>query len=243
VAVTVNVPLNTMLADLGETLRQLLRRGARASWRRRREGGLRRPGKGLGGVALGAHGEPLPLRPARGARRQADRPGAPTGGRRAPGRLAPAAPARRLPCRHRLDPWGAGGASPPVPGARRALRPTLGEPHRIGGVVRDAGGEPVADAWVVLPDGGAWAVTDAQGRFLVERLAGVDLVLGGRPAEKRGRSPATGRRRWPDGATTSAPKVRVATLWPRTGRCGESGSRPSSITGLASARSSTARSW
>ena len=51
-----------------------------------------------------------------------------------------------------------------------APRATLEETHRIGGVVRDADGEPIADAWVVMPGTGAWAPTDARGRFLVERL-------------------------------------------------------------------------
>lgn len=37
--------------------------------------------------------------------------------------------------------------------------------HRAGGVVRDADGEPVANAWVALPDVGLWAASDAEGRF------------------------------------------------------------------------------
>jgi Pvc16 N-terminal domain/Carboxypeptidase regulatory-like domain len=37
--------------------------------------------------------------------------------------------------------------------------------HRVGGVVSDAQGEPVANAWVALPEVGLWAASDAQGRF------------------------------------------------------------------------------
>ncbi|MEW6583368.1 MAG: DUF4255 domain-containing protein, partial [Actinomycetota bacterium] len=40
-------------------------------------------------------------------------------------------------------------------------RATLEETHRVGGVVRDADGAPVRDAWVVQQDAGAWAVSDA----------------------------------------------------------------------------------
>jgi Pvc16 N-terminal domain/Carboxypeptidase regulatory-like domain len=47
---------------------------------------------------------------------------------------------------------------------------SLEERHRIGGVVRDAGGEPVVDAWVVLRDTG-WSTTDAEGRFRFDGLA------------------------------------------------------------------------
>ena len=39
------------------------------------------------------------------------------------------------------------------------------ELHRAAGVVRDAGGEPVQGAWLLLPDLGAWAQSDAQGRY------------------------------------------------------------------------------
>lgn len=51
-----------------------------------------------------------------------------------------------------------------------APRATLQETHRIGGVVTNAAGDPVADAWVMMPDGGGFAVTGSEGRFLVERL-------------------------------------------------------------------------
>jgi hypothetical protein len=48
-------------------------------------------------------------------------------------------------------------------------RPGAGieELHRIAGTVRTKAGEPAAGAWVVLPETGGFAVTDAEGRFSV----------------------------------------------------------------------------
>jgi hypothetical protein len=46
-----------------------------------------------------------------------------------------------------------GGARPPF------------ERHGCGGIVRSADGQPVADAWLVLPDLGAWASSGPDGRF------------------------------------------------------------------------------
>ena len=94
------------------------------------------------------------------------------------------------------------------------VRRTMEELQRFGGVVRDGEGEPVADAWVVMPDLGRWTTSDTDGRFLfdgvragehrvVARTAageeaagtvkvpggGADLELGGarrRAASKRG---------------------------------------------------------
>jgi hypothetical protein len=91
---------------------------------------------------------------------------------------------------------------------------TMEELQRFGGVVRDADGEPVADAWVAMPDAGRMTTSDRDGRFifdgvrngehrLVARTAtgdeasgvakvpggGADLELGGsrrRAASKRG---------------------------------------------------------
>jgi hypothetical protein len=40
------------------------------------------------------------------------------------------------------------------------------ERHGCGGIVRSADGRPVADAWLVLPDVGAWASSGPDGRFL-----------------------------------------------------------------------------
>ena len=39
------------------------------------------------------------------------------------------------------------------------------ERHRAGGIVRSADGQPVADAWLALPDLAAWTASGADGRF------------------------------------------------------------------------------
>jgi Pvc16 N-terminal domain/Carboxypeptidase regulatory-like domain len=51
-------------------------------------------------------------------------------------------------------------------------RPAAGveELHRISGTVRGGDGEPAAGAWVVLPESGGLAVTDAEGRFTLAAL-------------------------------------------------------------------------
>lgn len=59
---------------------------------------------------------------------------------------------------------------PEVRTATVQLRDTAGparmeEFHRVGGIVRDADGEPVAQAWVALPEVGLWAASDRDGRF------------------------------------------------------------------------------
>ncbi len=94
------------------------------------------------------------------------------------------------------------------------VRRTMEEMQRFGGVVRNADGEPVADAWVALPDLGRVASSDREGRFIFDGIrsgehkvaartaageeasgmvtvpgGGVDLELGGarrRSASKRG---------------------------------------------------------
>jgi len=94
------------------------------------------------------------------------------------------------------------------------VRRTMEEMQRFGGVVRDSSGEPVADAWVALPDLGKMTSSNREGRFLFDGLrpgdhkveartasgeeasgvakvpgGGVDLELGGarrRSASKRG---------------------------------------------------------
>jgi hypothetical protein len=86
--------------------------------------------------------------------------------------------------------------------------------QRFGGVVRDADGNPVADAWVALPDLGRFASTNREGQFIFDGVrpgdhrvtarnvegqeasgvakvpgGGVDLELGAgrkKPAAKRG---------------------------------------------------------
>jgi hypothetical protein len=48
---------------------------------------------------------------------------------------------------------------------------TIAEMHRFGGAVRDREGNPVADAWVALPDLGRFASTDREGRFIFDGMA------------------------------------------------------------------------
>ena len=99
-------------------------------------------------------------------------------------------------------------------GLSDAPRRLLEEQQRFGGVVVGADGEPVADAWVALPDLGRFATTDREGRFIFSGIrpgdhrvtarsaageegtavakvpgGGVDLELGGgrkRSSAKRG---------------------------------------------------------
>ena len=44
------------------------------------------------------------------------------------------------------------------------------ELHRIGGHVTDPDGEPLAEAWITLPDLGRWASSDELGRFMIARV-------------------------------------------------------------------------
>jgi hypothetical protein len=44
------------------------------------------------------------------------------------------------------------------------------ELHRVGGRVAGDDGEPVAEAWVTLPDLGRWGSSDADGRFKIARV-------------------------------------------------------------------------
>ena len=55
---------------------------------------------------------------------------------------------------------------------------SMEELHGLGGTVRDERGEPVAHAWIALPDLGAWAASDLAGRFRLPRVgAGTHHVL------------------------------------------------------------------
>jgi Pvc16 N-terminal domain len=58
--------------------------------------------------------------------------------------------------------------------------------HRVGGVVRGEDGQPVADAWVVVPAVGLFARSDAEGRFafepMVEGRHVIECRIPGRPA-------------------------------------------------------------
>jgi hypothetical protein len=52
------------------------------------------------------------------------------------------------------------------------------ELHGLGGTVRDEQGEPIAHAWIAMPDIGAWAASDLAGRFRLSRVApGTHRVL------------------------------------------------------------------
>jgi hypothetical protein len=51
-----------------------------------------------------------------------------------------------------------------------APRSTMEEFHRLGGTVADAGGLPVAGAWIALPDAGRWTASDGRGRFHFARV-------------------------------------------------------------------------
>jgi hypothetical protein len=44
------------------------------------------------------------------------------------------------------------------------------ELFRFGGAVRDAHGDPVADAWVAMPELGAWTSSDSSGHFVFDRV-------------------------------------------------------------------------
>ncbi len=60
---------------------------------------------------------------------------------------------------------------------------TMEELHRLGGVVRDGAGEPVADTWVAMPDLGLWTVSDSRGRFTFARLRAGDHRVMARSAD------------------------------------------------------------
>jgi Pvc16 N-terminal domain/Carboxypeptidase regulatory-like domain len=56
---------------------------------------------------------------------------------------------------------------------RRSGGPAMGveELHGLGGTVHDDQGDPIAHAWIALPDLGAWATSDLAGRFRIVRVA------------------------------------------------------------------------
>jgi hypothetical protein len=52
------------------------------------------------------------------------------------------------------------------------------ELHGLGGTVHDEQGDPIAHAWIAVPDVGAWAASDLTGRFRLTRVApGTHRVL------------------------------------------------------------------
>jgi hypothetical protein len=57
-------------------------------------------------------------------------------------------------------------------GARLADTPrgAVSELHRFGGKVLDAGGGPLHDAWITLPELGLFAASDRQGRFILQKV-------------------------------------------------------------------------
>jgi hypothetical protein len=74
---------------------------------------------------------------------------------------------------------------------------TIEEFHGFGGTVRDAGGEPIGNAWIVLPELGRWTATEMNGRFRFARIVpGTHVVqvrtLDGRASETTVSVPGTG---------------------------------------------------
>ena len=67
-------------------------------------------------------------------------------------------------------------------GLRGGPARTVEELQRFGGVVRDKDGEPVANAWVVLPELGRFASTDAAGRFMFDGMRAGDHKVVARTA-------------------------------------------------------------
>jgi Pvc16 N-terminal domain/Carboxypeptidase regulatory-like domain len=59
------------------------------------------------------------------------------------------------------------------------------ELHRVGGVVRDADGEPVENAWVVLSEAGMWTVSKPGGKFFFDRLQPGEYRVAARTADGR----------------------------------------------------------
>jgi Pvc16 N-terminal domain len=64
-------------------------------------------------------------------------------------------------------------------------RATMEELQRFGGVVRDAHGEPVDGAWVVMPELGRWSSTRRDGRFVFDGVRSGDHRVIARTADGR----------------------------------------------------------
>src|SRR5215208_2519463 len=67
-------------------------------------------------------------------------------------------------------------------GLKDAPARTVEELQRFGGVVRDKDGEPVANAWVALPDLGRMASTNGEGQFTFDNLRPGEHRVGARTA-------------------------------------------------------------
>jgi len=68
-------------------------------------------------------------------------------------------------------------------GLKEAPARTVEELQRFGGVVRDKDGEPVANAWVALPDLGRMASTNGEGQFTFDNMRPGDHKVIARTAE------------------------------------------------------------
>jgi hypothetical protein len=66
-----------------------------------------------------------------------------------------------------------------------ATRSTMEELHSCGGTVTGADGEPLAGAWVALPDAGRLAVSDTQGRWRLTRMRSGEHRVQARTADGR----------------------------------------------------------
>lgn len=66
-----------------------------------------------------------------------------------------------------------------------ARKDSVVELHRVGGTLRDPAGEPLAGAWVALPDSGLWTATDQRGRFILNRVKGGPQTLLARTLDAR----------------------------------------------------------
>jgi hypothetical protein len=60
---------------------------------------------------------------------------------------------------------------------------TMEEFHGFGGAVRDGDGEPVAGAWIVVPELGLWTASAGDGRFRFRRVAPGEHVVQARTAD------------------------------------------------------------
>ena len=112
------------------------------------------------------------------------------------------------------------------------VRRTMEELQRFGGVVRDSSGEPVADAWVALPDLGKMTSSDREGRFLFDGLRTGDhkveaRTASGRRGERSGQGARRGRR--PGAGRSPAPVVIEARMTSRAKQVCPNGCPPSSI--------------